>query len=317
MAQPKILVTLNVPREHLAPLDGLAELIISDHEPHPMPRAEVLEKIGTCDGLISQGELRVDEELLAVAPKLKIVANAAMGTDNLDLPALSARGIQATNTPAAFIQSTADLTFGLILSVTRRIAEGDRFVRTGEWGKLGMQPLRWESPLLRGKNLGLIGYGKIAKEVEKRAEAFGLQVLHTRTSNPENHPNFRELDALLGESQIVVALVPHTQSTDRLMNAERFAKMQPGSYFINVARGKVMDEAALVDALAGGHLAGAGLDVFEEEPVVNPALFAMENVLMTPHVGGATFEERAAGRLEAAENVACFLKGESIPSPVN
>ena len=143
-----------------------------------------------------------------------------------------------------------------------------------------------------------------------------MTVLHTRTQ-PDGHVNYRDFDTLLAESDIVIALVPHSPSTDRLMNAERFAKMKPGAFFINVARGKVMDEAALVEALTSGHLGGTGLDVFEEEPVVNSALFTMENVIMTPHVGGATLEERANGRLEAAENVARFLRGEELISPLN
>ena len=316
MSLPRVLCTVNVPREHLAPLDEIADLIISDHTPAAMPRAEVLEKIGDCTAVISQGELRVDSELLAAAPKLEFVANAAMGYDNLDLAALTAREIKATNTPAAFVESTADLTLGLLLNVTRRISESDRFIRTGEWAETGMQALRWESGLAASKIVGIIGYGKIAQAVEKRATAFGRTVLHTRTQ-PDGHVNYRDFDTLLAESDIVIALVPHSPSTDRLMNAERFAKMKPGAFFINVARGKVMDEAALVEALTSGHLGGTGLDVFEEEPVVNSALFTMENVIMTPHVGGATLEERANGRLEAAENVARFLRGEELISPLN
>lgn len=314
---PKVLVTLNVPREHLAPLEGIAELVISPHTPNAMPRGEVMKLIGDCTGLICQGELKVDAELIERAPKLEIVANAAMGYDNLDLPALTARGIRATNTPAAFVESTADHCLGLILAMTRRIAEGDRFVRTGTWAEIGMQQLRWESPILGGKTLGLIGYGKIAKAVERRATPFGMTVLHTRTSNPDDDPNYRTLDDLLGEADIVVALVPHNESTDRLLNSDRFARMREGAFFVNISRGQVMDEAALVKALKSGHLAGAGLDVFEREPIVDPALFAMDNVVMTPHVGGATFEERASGRIEAAENVARFLKGEPLLSPVN
>ena len=315
MPLPKVLFTINVPPDHLAPLDGLAELIISEHSPAAMPRSEVLERIGDCTAVISQGELRVDSELLEAAPALKMVANAAMGYDNLDLEALAKRGIVATNTPAAFVESTADLAMGLLLGVTRRIAEGDRFIRTGEWEHRGMEALRWETPFLRTLKLGIIGYGKIAKAVEKRAGAFGMEVLHTR-STPTDDAGYRDFDALLSEADVVMALVPHNASTDRMMNAESFAKMKRGSFFINVARGKVMDESALVDALASGHLAGAALDVFEEEPKVNPGLFEMDTVLMTPHVGGATFEERKSGRLEAAENVARFLKGEPVLSPV-
>lgn len=314
--KPRVLVTLKIPMEDLAPLDGVAEIVMSPHELNAMPRAEILEQIGDCDALLSQGELRVDDELLDAAPKLRIAANAAMGIDNLDLEALSRRGIWATNTPSAFVESTADLTLGLILSVTRRIVEGDRFVRRGEWEKTGMQPIRWEGRLLGGKTLGLVGYGKIAQAVEKRALPFGLRVLHTRTS-PSDHPDSRSLSELLAESDIIGLFVPHTPSTHHLMNSETLSQMKPGAVLINVARGKVVDEAALVDALKRGLLGGAGLDVFEDEPKVNPDLFALENVVLTPHIGGSTREDRGGGRREAAENVARVLRGELPLTPVN
>lgn len=314
---PKVLFTLNVPREHLAPLDGIAELSLPNtYDWNALPRDELLSHLGECKAFISQGEVAVNAEFLDAAPKLRMVANAAMGVDNLDLAELTRRGIQATNTPDAFAESTADLTLGLILSVTRRIAESDRFIRTGEWVKSGMQPRRWEGSLIGGKTLGIIGYGRIAKLVEKRAIAFGLDVIHTR-QNPDNNPRCRTFENLLAESDIVVALVPLTEKTRRLIDAEALAAMKPGAVFINVARGKVMDEAAVVTALKSGQLAGAGFDVFEEEPAVHPALLEMDNVVLTPHIGGATDEERQRGRREAAEEVARFLRGDPVLYPVN
>jgi glyoxylate reductase len=238
-----------------------------------------------------------------------------MGIDNLDLVELRRRGIAASNTPAAFAESTADHTLGLMLSLTRRLAEGDRFVRTGDWARRGMEPLRWEGTLLGGKTLGIIGYGRIAKMVEARARAFEMEVIHTK-STPHDHHGYRPLETLLAESDVVVVLVPLTAETRHLINAERLAMMKPGAFFINVARGKVMDEAALVSALQSGHLAGAALDVYEEEPVVNEALFTMENVVLTPHTGGATREQRRRGRLEAAGEIARFLRGEERRFPV-
>ncbi len=311
-ALPKVLFTLNVPEAHLAPLAGIAELIIPDHGFAAAPREETLELIRDCTGVISQGELRVDRELIAAAPHLTIVANAAMGIDNLDLKALREHGIVATNTPAAFAESTADHALGLILDVTRRISETDRYVRTGHW-KNGMQALRWEGISLGGKTLGIIGYGCIAKMVETRARAFGLEVIHTRSTLSDD-PNCRTLDGLLAESDLVLALVPLTPATHHLINAARLAQMKPGAYFINVARGKIMDERAVVAALQSGHLAGAAFDVFENEPLVEEALFTMDNVVLTPHIGGATREQRLGGRLEAAGCVARFLKGEPVES---
>lgn len=312
---PRTLVTVHVPLDHLSPLAGLTEIVMPDNGVKAAPRSQVLELIGDCDAVLSQGELTVDAELLDAAKSLRFVANAAMGIDNLDLDELRRRGIAASNTPDAFAESTADHTLGLILALTRRIAEGDRFVRTGDWARNGREPLRWEGMLLGSKTLGIIGYGRIAKMVETRARAFGMEVIHTKTT-PHEHPDFRPLDRLLAESDLVVVLVPLTPSTQHLIDAARLAQMKPGAFFINVARGKVMDEAAVVEALRSGHLAGAAFDVYEEEPVVNEALFAMENVVLTPHTGGATKEQRRRGRLEAAEEIARFLKGEERRFPV-
>ena len=311
---PRVFVTVNVPLDHLAPLAGVADMIMPDNGVSAAPRAQVLEMISDCIAVISQGELRVDREFLDAATSLKFVANAAMGIDNLDLAELRSRGIAATNTPAAFAESTADHTLGLMLDMTRRISESDRFVRTGQWAR-GMEPLRWEGTILGGKTLGIIGYGRIAKMVERRARAFDMEVIHTK-STPHDHPGYRPLDTLLGEADIVVTLVPLTPETRHLINTERLAKMKPGSFFINVARGKVMDEAAVVAALQSGHLAGAAFDVYEEEPVVNEALLTMNNVVLAPHIGGATREQRRRGRLEASGEVARFLKGEALLNPV-
>lgn len=312
---PRVFVTVHVPLEHLSPLADAAEIVMPDNGVRAAPRSQVLEQIGDCTAVISQGELRVDAELLDAAPALKFVANAAMGIDNLDLAELRRRGIPASNTPAAFAESTADHTLGLMLSLTRRISEGDRFVRTGDWARRGMEPLRWEGTLLGGKTLGIVGYGRIAKMVETRARAFDMKIVHTK-STPHDHPGYRKLDTLLSESDLVVVLVPLTAETRHLIDATRLARMKRGAAFINVARGRVMDEAAVVAALKSGHLAGAAFDVYEEEPVVSEELLAMENVVLTPHIGGATREQRRRGRLEAAGEVARFLKGEDRLFPV-
>ncbi len=308
MSLPRVFVTVHIPREHLSPLEGLAEIVMPDNGVRAAPRSQVLELVGNCAALLSQGELRVDAELLDAAPSLRFVANAAMGIDNLDLAELRRRGIAASNTPAAFAESTADHTLGLLLALARRIAEGDRFVRTGQWAVRGMEPLRWEGTLLGGKTLGLVGYGRIAQMVERRARAFDMEVLHTK-ANPNDHPDYRPLDALLAESDVVVVLVPLSAQTHHLINAERLALMKPGALFLNLARGRVMDEAAVVAALRSGHLGGAALDVYEEEPVVCESLFGMENVVLTPHIGGATREQRRRGRLEASGEIARFLQG--------
>ncbi|MEM9018059.1 MAG: NAD(P)-dependent oxidoreductase [Verrucomicrobiota bacterium] len=309
---PKVLCTVPIPLEQLSALKGLAEVVLPAPGPSAADRSTVFGLISDCVAVISQGELRVDEELLDAAPCLRFVANAAMGIDNLDLVALRNRGIQSSNTPDAFAESTADLAMGLLLSLLRRIAETDRYVRTGSWAQ-GMEALRWEGTHLAGKTLGLIGYGRIAKLVEKRAQAFEMRVIHTRSS-PSDNPKARSLELLLTESDAVLTLVPLTEQTHHLIDADRLSQMKPGAVFINVARGKVMDERAVVAALQSGHLAGAAFDVFENEPKVQSALFEMDNVVLTPHVGGATREQRERGRREAAEAVAKFLRRESVES---
>jgi len=314
--KPKVLVTIKLPRSHLTPLDDVAEVIMPDYELSVMPRDEVMETIGDCIAVLCQGELRIDDELLDAAPELKIVANISMGIDNLDLDAITSRGILATNAPDAFVESTADFTLALILSVNRQLIQCDAYVRSGAWVKNGFQPTRWEGTLLRGLTLGLIGYGQIARAVEKRATGFGLQVIHTRTTSDDN-PQCRSLEELLGESDIVAIHVPHTKDTHQLINQQTLSQMKPGSILINAARGKVVDEKALVEALKSGHLSGAGLDVFENEPKVNPELIHLSNVVLAPHIGGSTVEDRRRGRLQAAENVALFLSGQPTLTPLN
>lgn len=314
--KPKVLVTLKVPLSHLAPLEEIAEIIMPDYEPNVMPYSEVMEKITDCSAVICQGELRIDDKLLKAAPHLKIAANISMGIDNLDLDALTRRGIQATNAPDAFVESTADFTLALILSISRHLVKGDAYVRSGNWEQDGFQPTRWEGILLQGRTLGLIGYGQIAKAVEKRALSFGLQVIHTRTT-PDKHPHYRSLEELLGESDIVALHVPHTPDTHHLINQQTLALMKPGSILINVARGKVVNESALVEALKNGHLGGAGLDVFENEPAVHSELCKLSNVVLAPHIGGSTLDDRRRGRLQAAENVARILAGEPPLTPLN
>lgn len=311
---PKVLVTVKVPAEHLAPLEGLAEIIMPDCGVAACPRDLALSLIGDCEAVLSQGDLRVDAELLDAAPRLRMVANAAMGIDNLDLAELRLRGIAAANTPEAFALSTADHTMGLLLGLTRRIAEGDRYVRAGNWARDGRQPLRWEGRLASALTLGLVGYGRIAKLVETRAKAFGMQVLHTRSTFSDD-PDFRSLDELLATSDVVVVLVPLSESTRGMIGAAQLARMKPGAVLINVARGPVVDEQALIEALASGHLGGAALDVFADEPEVPEALCQFPNVVLTPHTGGATQEERRRGRLEAAAEVARFLRGEALLNP--
>ncbi len=309
-----VLITNTVPPDVLESLHGLAHVIQGPSGGDLMTRDEVLRLAPELDAIINQGELRVDAELLEHAPRLKIVANVAIGYNNLDVEKMARRGVWATNTPEAFAESTADCTLGLLLCVTRFLVKGDRYVRSGAWNSF--QPGVWDGVLLAGKTLGIVGYGRIGEAVARRASAFGMNIIYYRRQ-VQADPGYRALDDLLRQSDFVSLHTPLTPETHHLMNAERLALMKPGSYLINMARGPVVDEVALVEALQSGHLAGAGLDVFENEPAVHPALPLMENVALLPHIGGGTQEARRASRLLCVQNVANVLRGELPITPVN
>ncbi len=312
----KVLITNAVPSAVLTPLNGIAEVLQGPAGGRLMSRAEVLRAAPELSGIINQAELRVDEELLAAAPRLQIVANVAIGVDNLALEAMARRGVWASNVPAAFVASTADCTLALILSLLRRIPQADRYARSGQWPRDGFQPGVWDGALLAGKTLGLIGYGRIGKAVAKRARAFDMRVIfHSRA--PSAEAGYRELDALLTEADVVSLHTPLTPQTRHLINAERLARMKRDAWLINMARGPVVDEAALVAALGTGAIAGAALDVFEFEPKIHPALLDMPNVCLTPHIGGGTRESRHEARLLCARNIAAVLQGKPPLTPVN
>ena len=310
----QVLITNTVPESVIGSLRGIAEIIMGPSNGDLMSREEVLRFAPSLDAIINQAELRVDAELLDAAPNLKIVANVSLGTDNLDLLLMSSRGVWATNAASTLVESTADCTLAILLATARRIVEADGFVRSGQWK--GFQPGVWDGLELKGKVLGIIGFGKIGRAVAQRAMGFGLQIIFFDLIEKADH-RFRELDQLLAEADIVSLHVPLMPDTRHLMNAERFSSMKPGSIFINMARGKTMDEAALVAALQKGHIGGAGLDVFEDEPKVTPALLTMKNVVLTPHIGGGTRESREVTRRLACENVAAVLRGSAPLTPVN
>ena len=312
----RVLITNAVPADALSPLDELARVIQGPAGGPTMPREAVLELAPTLHGIINQAELRVDAELLDAAPKLKIVANVAIGVDNLDLDLMARRGVWASNVPDAFVASTADCAMALMLSLLRRIPPADAYVRAGRWPGDGFQPGVWDGALLAGKTLGIIGYGRIGQAVAKRARAFDMRVIHHSRGRSDD-PDYRSLDALLGQADVVSLHTPLTESTHHLIDAARLARMKPGAWLINMARGPVAHEEAVVAALRSGQLAGAALDVFEFEPRAHPALLEMPNVVLTPHIGGGTDESRAQARRLCAENIAAVLRGQPPLTPVN
>ncbi len=310
----KVLITNAVSSREMEPLAGLAEVIMGPEGGNLMPREEVLAHCPYVFGIINQAELRVDRELLEAAPHLKIVANVALGFDNLEEQLMADRGVWATNTPTAFVVDTAEMTLGMIIGLARLIREADAFVRAGKWA--GFQPGIWDGTRLQGKTLGIVGFGRIGKAVAKRAEAFGMRILFNRRTKVD-HPAYRSLDELLGEADFVSLHTPLNDFSRHLINRERLGLMKKGAYLINISRGKVVEEQALVDALQSGHLAGAALDVFEEEPSVHGDLLKMHNVILTPHIGGGSRESRFQARHLCAQNVAAVIQGKRPLTSLN
>ena len=265
--------------------------------------AEAPVHLPEADALIPTPREKVTDALLALAPRLRVVANCAVGTDNVDLEACRRRGVVVTNTPGVLTEATADLAWLLILAVARRFREGDALLRSGSWN--GWKPLELLGASLDGKTLGVFGMGRIGKAVARRAEAFGMRVLSTDAGDPPE-----AFERLLAGSDVLTIHAPLTPATRGRFGEAEFARMKKGAILVNTARGPLVDEAALAAALVSGHLGGAGLDVFEKEPAVPPALLPLPNVVLLPHLGSATKETRLAMARTACEEVVRVLRGE-------
>jgi glyoxylate reductase len=278
-------------------------------------------ELAHAEGLICLLTDRIDRALLRAAPNLRVVANVAVGYENVDLDAASELGIAVTNTPDVLTEATADLTFGLLLAAARRIAEGDATVRSGEFPAWGLDQLLTGSDV-HGKTLGIVGMGRIGTAVARRGRlGFGMKVLyHNRTRNEAAEQELGservEFETVLEESDFVTVHVPLTDETRHLFDREAFARMKPTAIFVNVARGPIVDEDALVHALEAGQIAGTGIDVYEHEPDVHPGLLRLrERVVLTPHLGSATHETRRAMAHLAVDNVLAVLAGEAPLTP--
>jgi glyoxylate reductase len=316
-----VLVTRGVPEVVRGHLAGRCRLEVWEGD-GVMPRAELLARVEGKAGLVAMLTDRVDGELLDRAgPGLRVVANFAVGFDNLDLDACTARGVLATNTPEVVTEATADLTWALLLAAARRVAEGDRFLRARRpwvWGPeffLGFE--------VHGKTLGVIGLGRIGRAVARRAAGFGMPVLYTaghRLPAAEEAAlgvAWRELDELLAEADFVTIHTGLSAATRHLIGARELARMKPTAVLVNTARGPIVDEAALAGALAAGELGGAGLDVFEREPEVHPGLLGLDNVTIVPHLGTSTLQTRVAMGMTAAANLLAVLEGRRPANLLN
>lgn len=315
MARPRVVITRRLPAAAEDRARSLFDVQLNEAD-EQLDAAALARAMREADGLIPCVADRISAELLAAPERrVKIVANYGVGYNNIDVGAAKANGVVVTNTPDVLTEDTADLAITLLLATARRLGEGEREVRSGKW--TGWRPTHLLGTRVNGKTLGLIGIGRIGRAVARRAHhGFGMRVLYHDPyplSEAEAAAIGAErrdsIEAVLGESDFVSLHCPATPETRHLMNAARFAQMRKGSILVNTARGDVVDEGALVEALGAGRIAAAGLDVFEREPAVPAVLTSMQNVVLLPHLGSATVETRVAMGMRALDNLEAFFGG--------
>ncbi len=289
---------------------------------HAMSRDELVAATQDCDILVPTVTDNIDADIIAAAPtSLKMIANFGAGVNHIDLAAAKAKGILVTNTPGVFTDDTADLTMALILNVPRRLGEGHRLMRSGEW--TGWAPAGMLGHRVGGKILGIVGFGRIGEAVAIRARAFGMNILynkrHRLPASVEEELGIAfepDLDRLIAKSDIITLHCPLTAETDRLMNRARIGMMKTDAYLINSSRGELVDEDALIEALTRGKIAGAGLDVYTHEPAIDSRFLSIPNVVLLPHLGSATFEGREASGERVIANIRIFADGHRPPDQV-
>lgn len=319
----KIVVTQTIPEKGLGILREAfgAEAVLVTSQDGPIPRAKLLAAVRGADALLPMLTDRIDGAVLdAAGPGLRIVANNAVGFDNIDLTAARARGVAVSNTPDVLTETTADLAWALLMAASRRIGEGERFLRAGQW--TCWSPMQLLGLDIHGATLGVFGMGRIGQAVARRAAGFSMRVLYTDANRlPEDAENalgavFTDKAALLREADFLTVHCPLTPDTRHAFSDAEFAEMKPTAVFVNTSRGPVVDEAALARALRSGEIFAAGIDVFEEEPRVHPGLLDCENAVLIPHLGSASVETRARMAALAASNIVAVLRGEEPPNRV-
>ena len=316
----RVLVTREVFDETLDYLRSHCE-VIDNQKDQPYAPDALVAALADCDGLMCALTDRVDAPLLARAPRLKAVANIAVGYNNIDVPACTARGVMATNTPGVLDDSTADLAWALMLGTARRITEVERRIRAGEW--TGWRLKQWLGVDVHHATLGIVGMGRIGQAIARRALGFEMKVLYhnRRRIAPELEQRcnaiYAPMDQLLAQSDFVVLQVPYSPETHHLIGATQLKKMKSSAILINSTRGGVVDDAALVAALKDGTIRGAGLDVYENEPKLYPEFLKLDNVVLAPHIGSSTEATRKAMAMLAAQNLVAALQGLEPPNLVN
>ena len=321
MAKPKVYVTREFPERGLKVIKENFDAEVW-REYAPPPKKLIIEKAKNVDALATLLSDKIDAEVFDAAPKLKIVSQMAVGFDNIDVKEATKRGIYVTNTPEVLTDTTADFAWALLMAVARRVVEADKYVRTGQW-KVGWHPMMMQGRDVYGSTVGIVGAGRIGYGVAERAKGFKMKILYYDViPRPEMEEVLGakrvEFDELLKESDFVSVHVPLMKQTYHLVNAEKLKLMKKTAYLINNSRGPVVDEKALYQALKAGKIAGAGLDVFEQEPTpVDNPLLKLENVVVAPHISSASYETRSRMAEMVAENLVAFFKGERPPNLVN
>jgi glyoxylate reductase len=319
MSKPKVFATHSLFDEARSLLEANCEMEYWGKPERPA-REEVLQRVRDKEGLICLLTEKINEEFLRAAPKLRIAANVAVGYDNIDVDACSKRGVVATNTPGVLDETTADFAWTLMMAVARRISEGEQLARSGNWKGWNLDQLCGAD--VWGKTLGIVGFGRIGRAMARRALGFQMKVIYTDAVRaPEEagkavNAKFAEMNALLAESDFVSLHVPLLPETRGLFDASKFHRMKPSAFLINTARGPIVDEAALVAALEAKKIAGAALDVYEQEPFIHPGL-KRPNVVLAPHLASASVETRSKMALIAASNVVALFKGQMPPNLLN
>jgi len=317
-ARPSILISRALPDPAVEAARARADVDVHTGD-RPLTRAELVARLQGRGGLVCQITDTVDGEVLAAAPGLRVVSNVAVGFNNVDVAAATRRGVLVTNTPDVLTETTADFAWTLMMATARRLVEADRYVRDGRF-------TQWEYMVLvggdvHGKTLGVIGLGRIGRAVARRAAGFDMRVLYVDDAVPVPPAGLAatptDLPTLLRESDFVTIHTPLLPETRHLIDAAALASMKRTAYLINASRGPVVDEAALARALAEGQIAGAGLDVYEDEPRVHPGLIGLPNVVLAPHIGSASHETRVRMAMLAVDNCLAALEGRTPPSPVN
>lgn len=316
----RIVVTRSVPESALEQLRAIGDVRVCDQD-RPLEVSELHEAVRGAHAIVSMLHDRIDADVCdAAGPQLRVVANVAVGYDNIDVPALSERAVVVTNTPGVLVDATADLTLGLLLMVTRRLGEGERLLRARQPWTFHLSFMLGSG--VQGKTLGIIGLGQIGQAVARRAQAFGMEIAYTGRSRvapeieAELDARYLSQDDLLAEADVLSLHCPLTEGTRHLIDDEALKAMKKSAVLVNTSRGPVVDERALARALRDGRIGGAALDVFEREPEVDPGLLDLDNVVVVPHLGSATVETRTAMVELAAANIVGVLKGNGPRTPV-